>query len=67
MKTTTLPIRNSMSRSPFRRVSVLIPLVLVCFGLSPKALATDLGSVVAGNNTADGSGVLVNRSTGINK
>src|SRR5438034_68199 len=78
MKTATLPIKNVISRSPlrlgFRRVQpiwiirgfLLIPLTLVCFGLSPRAQATDLGSVVAGNNTADGSGVLISLTTGVN-
>src|SRR5438094_927809 len=44
----------------------LILLLLACFALSPRAQATDLGSVVAGNNTADGSGVLVSLTTGVN-
>jgi hypothetical protein len=45
---------------------LLIPLVLVCFGLLPSVQATDLGSVVGGSNTADGSGVLLNLTTGTN-
>ncbi|SRR6266480_3410453 len=51
-KTTVLPCLTAISLS--------------CFGLSPKTQASDLGSVVAGNNTADGSGVLVNLTTGTN-
>jgi len=31
-----------------------------------KELATDLGSVVGGANTADGSGVLMSLTTGLN-
>jgi len=47
----------------------LIALVLACFGLLPVLQATDIGSVVPpqGNaNTADGAGVLLNLTTGIN-
>jgi hypothetical protein len=43
--------------------------VLACFGLLPVLQATDIGSVVPpqGNaNTADGAGVLLNLTTGIN-
>src|SRR5438552_6855450 len=38
-KTTTLPIRNSISKSPLRRALHLIQLVFVCFALSPVARA----------------------------
>ena len=47
----------------------LIALVLACFGLLPVLQATDIGSVVPpqGNaNTADGAGVLLKLTTGIN-
>jgi len=61
---TTLHLRKSIDRSSLRRGLLLVPLMLGCLALSPKAQATDLGSVVAGDNTADGSGVLVNLTTG---
>src|SRR5260370_22675582 len=38
MKTTTLPLRNLMNRSPLRPF-LLIPFVLACFALSPQARA----------------------------
>jgi hypothetical protein len=40
------------------------PVVLACFALSPTAQATDVGGVLPGANTADGSGVLLNLTTG---
>src|SRR5438046_8055787 len=43
-----------------------LALMLACFRLSPRAQATDLGSVLPGNNTADGSGVLISLTTGVN-
>jgi len=68
MKTTTLPIRNSMSRSPFRRVSLLIPFVLACFALSQTAQAVtpapDGGYPAA--NTAEGDSALLSLTTGAN-
>ncbi len=45
---------------------LLLILVLAWFGLSPQVLATDLGSVLPNANTADGSGVLVSLTTGVN-
>jgi hypothetical protein len=59
-------VRGSIRCPPLRRALLLIPLVLVCFGLLPSVQATDLGSVVGGSNTADGSGVLLNLTTGTN-
>ena len=49
--------------------SLVVVSVLACFGLLPVLQATDIGSVVPpqGNaNTADGAGVLLNLTTGIN-
>jgi hypothetical protein len=43
---------------------LLIPLALACFALLPSVQATDLDSVLPGNNTADGVGVLVNLAGG---
>jgi hypothetical protein len=59
--------RNSIGLSPLRHGFLVGPLALALgwFASLPGAQATDLGSVVAGNNTADGSGVLVSRTTGI--
>jgi hypothetical protein len=53
--------------NPLIQFKKLTPLLMACFALLPilKAFGTDLGSVVAGNNTADGSGVLVNLTNGI--
>jgi uncharacterized coiled-coil protein SlyX len=45
---------------------LLLILGLAWFGLSPKVLATDLGSVLPNANTADGSGVLVSLTGGVN-
>jgi Chaperone of endosialidase len=57
-----------IKRSPLRPAfcALIAILSLAFFALPPKAQATDLGSVVPGNNTADGTGVLVNRTTGMN-
>jgi len=67
MKATTLPIRNSMNYSPLRLAFLLIPLVFVCFGLSPEARAVvpapDGG--YAGNNTAEGTDALFSLTSGI--
>jgi Chaperone of endosialidase len=43
---------------------LLIPLALACFALLPAVQATDLDSVLPGNNTADGFDVLVNLAGG---
>src|SRR5436190_15492506 len=55
-KMTVPTVRNSVRHSPIRRVLLLIPLVFVCFGLSPAARAVlpapDGGYL--GANTAEG-------------
>ena len=61
-----LPKSNLISWPPLRRAFLLILLLLVCFGLSPKALATDLDGVLPNGNTADGSDVLISLATGVN-
>jgi hypothetical protein len=43
---------------------IAILLALACFALLPEALATDLGGVLPGNNTADGTGVLISLTSG---
>jgi Chaperone of endosialidase len=65
MKTTTLPLRNSMNRSPVRAF-VLIPLVLACFALSAGAEATcQEGCDISNANTFLGEDALINNTTGI--
>src|ERR1700687_1034178 len=62
----TLPIGNSISRSPLRRSLLLIPLALCCFALSPSARAVspkpDGG--YPGQNTAEGDNALFSLTTG---
>src|SRR2546423_68840 len=65
-KTTTPLVSNSMNRSPLRTSFVVITLALACFAPSSIVLATDLDGVLPGNNTADGSGVLISLTTGVN-
>ena len=65
-KTTTPLVSNSMNRSPLRSSFVVITLALACFAPSSIVLATDLDGVLPGNNTADGSGVLISLTTGVN-
>jgi hypothetical protein len=66
MKTTTLPLRNSMNRLPLRYGFLLIPLEIVCLGLSPTARAVtpapDGG--YPGQNTAEGTNALFSLTTG---
>src|SRR6266536_333432 len=58
------PIRNLMSPAT---VGFLIPLVLVCFGLAPRAQAVgpDTDGTIPGSNNGEGIGVLVSRTVGI--
>src|SRR5712691_1466549 len=65
MKTTTLPLRNSMNRSPLRAF-LLIPLVLACFALSPAARAVDPppDGGYPGDNTAEGTDALFSHTRG---
>src|SRR5437667_350367 len=64
MKTTTLPLRNLMNRSPLRAF-LLIPFLLACFALSPTARAVtpapDGGYPNA--NTAEGDNALFSLDT----
>jgi endosialidase-like protein len=61
----TLPIGNSISRSPLRRSLLLIPLALTCFALSPRAGAVspkpDGG--YPNQNTAEGDNALFSLTT----
>jgi Chaperone of endosialidase len=67
MKTTTLPISNSIHRSPSRCALILIPLSLMCFTLLPKADAVipapDGG--YPGFNTAEGDSALQSLTSGV--
>src|SRR5260370_6937086 len=66
MKTTILPLRNLMNRSPLRSF-LLIPFVLAWFALSPTARAVtpapDGG--YPGDNTAEGDNALFSLTDGI--
>jgi len=68
MKTTTPPVGNLLTPAPARRGLLLIPLLLACFALLPRAQAVvpapDGG--YPGNNTAEGPNALFSLTTGIN-
>jgi len=64
MKTTTLPLKHSMNQSPVR-LAFLLPLVLICFSLSPQARATcQEGCDTNTGNTFLGDEALINNTTG---
>jgi len=67
MKTTTLPLRNLMNRSPLRAF-LLIPFVLVCFALSPAPNAFGVDPApdggYPGDNTAEGTDALFSLTGG---
>jgi Chaperone of endosialidase len=60
MKTTTLPLRNSISRSRLRLAFLLIP--LVCFALSPQAEAVCQQGCLTNENTVLGDDALINNT-----
>jgi hypothetical protein len=66
MKTITLPISNSINYSPLGCALILIPLVLMCAALTPRAGAVtpapDGG--YPGSNTAEGDGALEDLTSG---
>jgi hypothetical protein len=64
---TTLYLRKSISRPSLRRTFPLIPLVLICFGLSPiaRAVVPAPDGGYAGNNTAEGTSALFSLVSGI--
>ena len=66
MKTITLPFRNSMKHSLFRRSLFLILLVLACFALWQTAQAVDPppDGGYPGQNTAEGEDALFSLTTG---
>jgi hypothetical protein len=64
MKTTILPSKHSISRSPLLAF-LLIPLTLACFGLSPQVRAVcQEGCDTSNGNTFLGDDALVNNTTG---
>ena len=67
MKAIVLSTRSPIRRSSLQRGFLLIPLVLVCFGLAPiaQAVGPDTDGSIPGSNNGEGIGVLVSRTTGI--
>jgi hypothetical protein len=65
MKTSTLPLKHSMNGAACRFVSLLIPLALFCFALSPQARATCEKGCGTHFNTFLGDDTLVNNTSGI--
>jgi len=61
MKTTTLPLRNLMNRSPLRAF-LLIPFVLACFALLPQARADCQEGCLTNENTVLGEDALLNNT-----
>jgi hypothetical protein len=62
MKTTTLPLENSVIRSPLR--AFFTSLMLACFTLSPQARATCQEGCLTNYNTSLGEEALLNNTTG---
>ena len=67
MKVIVLSAKSSIRRPSLRRGFLLIPLVLVCFGLAPMAQAVgpDTDGSIPGSNNGEGIGVLVSRTSGV--
>jgi len=65
MKTTTLPLKHSMNRTPCQLGLLLIPLVLACFALSPEARAVCQDGCLTNENTALGDNALIFNTTGV--
>jgi trimeric autotransporter adhesin len=65
MKTTILPLKNSINRSSRRLTLLLIPFALGCFALLPQARsACQHGCDINNHNTFLGDDALVNNTTG---
>jgi len=64
MKTTTLPLKHSMNRTPYQLALLFIPLALAWLALSPQAQATCQDACLTNNNTVQGDGALLNLTTG---
>jgi hypothetical protein len=56
---------TSIQRSFWGCSFIFIVLAIACSSFSPRALGTDLDGVLANGNTADGSGVLISLTTGV--
>jgi Chaperone of endosialidase len=63
---TTLRLKQSIDRSPWRLGFLLIPLVLACFALLPstQAVTPAPDGGYPGGNTAEGANALLSRTTG---
>ena len=64
---TTLNLRTSIGRSPLRLASLLVPLLLACFALLPRAQAvspTPDGGYLDANTAEGGPGALFSLTTG---
>ena len=65
METTPLPLKHSVNRTPYQLGLFLIPLVLACFALSPRARAVCQEGCLTNQNTALGDDALANNTTGL--
>ena len=67
METTTLLSENSMNYSHLRAAFIFVPLVLMCFALSPRlrAVTPAPDGGYPGFNTAEGDSALQNLTTGV--
>jgi hypothetical protein len=63
---TTPHSKKAMGRSPLRLGFLLIPLVLVCFGLSPAARAACKHDCLTNQNTVLGDDALFSLTSGVN-
>jgi hypothetical protein len=64
MKTTILPLKHSVNRA-YRPLTLMLPLVLACFALSPQARATcQEGCDTVNFNTFLGDGALISNTSG---
>src|SRR5438876_4376421 len=64
---TTLNLRTSIGPSPFRLASLLVPLLLACFALLPRAQAvspTPDGGYLGANTAEGGPGALFSLTAG---
>jgi hypothetical protein len=62
MKTTSLPLKNSITCAPCRLALLFIPLALACFGLSPQARAVCQEGCFSIDNTVLGDDALLNNT-----
>src|SRR6476661_4021312 len=66
---TSLHVRKSINYWPLRRAFIFVPLVLMCFGLSPRLQAVTPapdGAYLGANTAEGGSGTLFSLTTGTN-